>query len=145
MAMLNLFCGKMLESNFSNLQIQVVHFNHRQRSEDEAFRESHLVRTACEKANIPFFYRTWPGKSPPLDLNVSHCGFQEKARFWRRTECLHIIKQECKHSHQTGNNNPLWCIVTAHHRDDRLETVLMKLLRGSHLSGLAPVIMIITL
>ena len=51
---------------------------------------------------------------------------QEGLRDWRRTEGLAIARQ-----HSSGG-----VIATAHHADDQDETILLKLLRGVHLSNL---------
>ena len=62
-------------------------------------------------------------------------GFQEFARDWRMKESQKILEN-------INSNNGHYkdkAIATAHHDDDQLETIILKLLRGSHISNLYPV------
>jgi len=58
-------------------------------------------------------------------------GFQETARDWRRQECEKLIA-----AHAT--KSPVY-ICTGHNSDDQNETMMLKLLRGVHLSKFQPV------
>lgn len=76
----------------------------------------------------------------------SESNFQEMARNWRRSECLKLIdKLGSKDSQETenaGNNslcNDSHYIATAHNSEDQIETLLLKLLRGVHISNFQPV------
>lgn len=62
----------------------------------------------------------------PVDLFSSSTGIQDKARDWRREECLELIK---------GSSRPSF-VATAHQKEDQLETLLLKLLRGVHISNI---------
>jgi len=57
---------------------------------------------------------------------------QNMARKWRRKECLDIIKS-------IENDNYQSYVATAHHKDDQIETLLLKLFRGVHISNFQPV------
>jgi len=59
-------------------------------------------------------------------------GFQEKARDWRRQECERVLAEQ-------AHSGPSF-ICTAHNSDDQNETMMLKLLRGVHLSNFQPVI-----
>lgn len=61
-------------------------------------------------------------------------GFQEFARKWRQQECESIINK------LRNTKNTHYCVLMAHHADDQVETLLLKLLRGVHISNLSPVI-----
>ena len=64
-------------------------------------------------------------------------GFQDLARNWRRKESLKLADKICSLNSQQVNKV---YIATAHQQEDQVETILMKLLRGVHLSKLQQVI-----
>ena len=86
-------------------------------------------------------------------------GIQEWARNWRRDQCESIINQirqnitisnnENDDTNQINNNRTYnskpdsnsidYLIATAHHLDDQIETMMMKILRGAHITNLYPV------
>lgn len=68
----------------------------------------------------------------------TNIGFQAKARDWRRNECMKIINEKKKISN-INNNKQEFYISTAHHENDQLETLMLKFLRGVHISNLSPV------
>lgn len=74
--------------------------------------------------------------------------FQATARAWRKAESLRIIEEAAsplvnmKENSQVEVVAPVTALhvaATAHHLDDQVETSLLKLLRGVHLSHLHPV------
>lgn len=67
--------------------------------------------------------------SPPTQHSASD-GFQSNSRYWRRSHCETI-----------ASSLPHCLVATAHHRDDQVETVLMKLLRGVSLPHLHGVVL----
>ena len=79
--------------------------------------EEALVRELAERLGVEFHLRrrgAWPGSGIPA-----------AARHWRRTEALALA-------------TPLRArVATGHHADDQRDTVLLKLLRGAHISRLA--------
>lgn len=102
--------------------IAVAHFNHLTRGaesdEDEAF-----VKQLAEKYNIPFFSTQVDVKKLAKEIGLS---FQNVARDVRY-EFLRRTAQEF------GATK----IALAHHADDQAETILINLLRGSGLKGIA--------
>ena len=82
---------------------------------------------------LPFHVRTAPpGSWPPS-------GVSDAARAWRRKEAVALAES----LGSTGNtvSHPRAVVALAHHADDQRETVLLKLLRGCHvsrISGMAP-------
>ncbi|MBN3491010.1 tRNA lysidine(34) synthetase TilS [Acholeplasma equirhinis] len=96
-----------------NYKFIVVHFNHQKR--DDANLDHELVQSITSSFNIPYKY---------FKLNIKSGNFQDEARK-ERYDLLEKVANEYKTSH----------IITAHHNDDLLETVLMKITRGSNLLG----------
>ena len=158
MALLHLMM-QMRSSFRLGFDVSVVHFNHQKRTLREAQQEYDLVRFWSERFyRIPFHYRelSEEGKSAPTSSS-----FQELARHWRRAECLNIIQEQhqvdhllrlrCDESSHFSSSTAQgqgrdkttkpreYCIVTGHHQDDQLEGVLLKMLRGTHISRLTPV------
>lgn len=57
-------------------------------------------------------------------------GMQERARRWRRAEARDILTKSIAEAGGGGRG----VIATAHHRDDQAETILLKALRGAHIT-----------
>ncbi|MDL2292749.1 tRNA lysidine(34) synthetase TilS [Acholeplasma sp. OttesenSCG-928-E16] len=93
----------------------VVHFNHQKRV--DSINDKALVENYCQINNIPFEY---------FKLNIPKKNFQEQARL-ERNHYLELTARKYNTKY----------IFTAHHLDDLLETILMKLSRGSNLYGYA--------
>ena len=55
---------------------------------------------------------------------------QERARRWRRAEARDILSDSIAEAGGMGRG----VIATAHHKDDQAETVLLKALRGAHIT-----------
>ncbi len=92
----------------------LVHFNHQQReaSNDEAL----YLKDLTSKLNIPFEYFV-------LDIKND---FHNQAHHLRK-----------KHLKEVANKYHTNIIVTAHHANDLLESILIKVARGSNLLGYA--------
>ena len=91
-----------------------AHVNHKVRTESEE--EYLMVKNYCEKLGIVF-----EGTSI---LNYEHDNFHKYAREFRYNFFLELInKYNAKY------------LFTAHHGDDLIETILMRLTRGSTLKG----------
>ena len=99
------------------LKLHVLFFNHRLRP--EANEERDFVESLAKKYEIPFYCKT------SKYLHRGQSGLQEKARKWRILESRNILDS-------LGGG----CIATGHHADDQTETILLKLLRGAHISNL---------
>jgi tRNA(Ile)-lysidine synthase len=87
----------------------------------ESEKEKSLIEKFCKQRNIPFHVLDASGM-----IHSSESSVQEKAREIRYTWLESIRKKEkCRY------------ILTAHHIDDNAETLLMHLIRGSGLRGMA--------
>lgn len=101
------------------IEIGIVHVNHKQRKESE--QEEEFIRKFAEKRKIPLFVAYYP---------FSHFS-ETKAREFR----YDFFKETMKNQGYTA-------LVTAHHADDQVETMLMRIIRGSrlrHLKGIQAV------
>ncbi len=104
------------------------HYNHKLRPEADA--EQRHVETECEKKSIRCV--------------VGNGDVAGEAR--RRGVSLHVAAREMRYDflvetaleHLSGiNDGSRVTIATGHHRDDQAETVLMRLLNGSGIEGIA--------
>jgi len=116
-------------------EVHVAHFNHEQRGKDSDGDES-LVRKICIESDVPFHSYTW---SENTDNNNDFT--QDTARQWRREKLKQLLSDIVLTPYNTSTDQSdsthRWgAILTAHHRDDADETILLKLLRGSHLTNL---------
>lgn len=103
-----------------NIKIYVAHINHMMRK--EAIKEQEYVEKFCKKINVDCFVKQ-------IDiLKISKeekKGIEETGRNARYEFFEEILKK-------VGANK----IVTAHNNNDKVETILMNILRGSGASGL---------
>lgn len=61
-------------------------------------------------------------------------GMQERARRWRRAEAKDILAKTMTEAGAGRGRRGV--IATAHHKDDQAETVLLKALRGAHITNM---------
>ena len=122
------------------LNVSVVHFSHNSRSSTEMTHEMNLVKYWSDHYDLPFYHRELPQISDRNTENTEAvAGFQNYARDWRRRECLQLIRELHTIGTDKTKNNTEYCIATGHHLDDQIESMLFKILRGTHLSRLTPV------
>lgn len=105
-----------------HMEIVAVHVNHMIRGE-EAERDAEFVRALCEKQKLAFVLcrADIPRLSKERKMTLEEAGRMERYAAFSRI---------------CGERNAL-CIMTAHHADDNLETILMNYFRGSGAAGLA--------
>jgi tRNA(Ile)-lysidine synthase len=85
----------------------------------EAAREAREVKRLAQSLDLPHRTLRWTGAKPETGLPAA-----------ARTARYRLLAQAARQSHATH-------ILTAHTRDDQAETLLMRLLRGSGIAGLA--------
>lgn len=102
----------------NDCRLGVVTVDHGFRAEARA--EAEYVESFCREADIPFFLKTMaPGECKPAE---------EAARI-RRYELIESVADECGYDR----------IALAHNANDKAETMLFNLFRGSGISGLASI------
>lgn len=101
-------------------EIYVAHINHMIR--EEAIDDEKYVQYYCKKNNIEFYAKRI---DVPQIANSKKIGTEEAGRKVRYEFFEEILQK-------TGSNK----IAIAHNKNDKIETIIMHLLRGSGLSGL---------
>jgi len=115
--------------------LEVIHFNHGIRK--ESCEEAEFVRDLAAAHGLPFHLRE--ASSEQVAQWTTSGGMQRSAREWRRREAaallpdLELPRSSSALSSQFKGER---YVVTAHHRDDQSETILLKILRGVHLSNI---------
>jgi len=104
-----------------NIKLYVAHLNHMIRGE-EADNDQRFVESLCKNLGIKCFVKKTdvPALAKSLGLSEEEAG--RKARY----DFFYEIKNEIKINK----------IATAHNKNDRAETVLMRIIRGTGLDGL---------
>ncbi|MFM2385264.1 MAG: hypothetical protein RL660_21 [Bacteroidota bacterium] len=102
-------------------KIAVAHCNYNLRGEHSQLDQA-LVENYCKANAIPFYVKQFDTKQKMQDLGAS---LQDTARQLRYAFFEELMQQ---HQYQ-------W-LCTAHHANDNVETILMRLGRGTGLSGL---------
>lgn len=102
-------------------RVVVGHINYGQRGADSRADEQ-LVRTFCEKHGIKMVVHHFldDRQEPAATVPKPTGNFQDRARQVRREFLRSIMQEYSAHA-----------IMLAHHRDDQLETIFQKLLRGA--------------
>lgn len=135
------------------IALHVVHFDHQQRDKDSD-QDRQFVQDLCQQNHVPFHCYYWNDHTN-TEAGVSKCESkaftQDMAREWRRSTMIQLLHQlitkenntssEGKYTTQEPEKGPNNCtklgvIMTAHHLNDSEETILLKLLRGVHISRL---------
>lgn len=114
MVLLNLF-------TVSNINFSVAHCNFSLRGKDSDEDEK-FVKSICDKLGINFFVKKFSTKKTAFDEKIS---IQMAARELRYRWFNDLV-----------NKNKIDNIVTAHHFNDNIETVLFNIARGTGISGL---------
>lgn len=96
----------------------IVHVNHQLR--ESSIEEKTFLFHYCKDNGIPFFSKSWPIKEHPAE------GIEVAAREFRYTFFHKVLKEE-RATH----------LLTGHHADDQMETILMRLVRGGQLESIA--------
>ena len=99
---------------FPQQEIGVVHLNHQLRV--QANDEAAYLSAFCQARRIPFYEKSW--QNPPTQ------GIEAAARQFRYAFFAEVMQK-----------NAYDALLTAHHGDDQIETILMKLMRHGNLGN----------
>lgn len=102
------------------LRLGVAHINHRVRG-SESDGDEEFVRNLARQNGLPFFTSVLPPQ--PHDSNTSWEAYAREIRY----SFFEEVRQTSRFD---------W-VATGHHSDDQAETVLMRLIEGSGIRGLA--------
>lgn len=102
-------------------QISVAHLNHQLRAEAE--QEAEFVKKMSASLGLPFFIES---------INVKRMAKTKKIGIEEAARCARY-----KFLFETAEKENSQAVLTAHHADDQIETVLMNLIRGAGLRGMA--------
>ena len=106
------------------ITLGAVHLNHQLRSAS-AKKDQALVEKVCNDLQVPIFILKRAVKSYARERKLS------------LEEAGHLLREELFNS--IADSHGFHKIATAHQRDDQVETVLMRILGGSGLQGLASI------
>lgn len=121
MSLLHLLCTV---SEKLDVKFGIVHVNHNIRNDSDE--EEAFVKSVADEKNIPFLC----GRIPDEEWSKSRADMEKRARDLRYNIIVRLAKKN-------GYN----IVMTAHHRDDQLETLLMRILeRGSGLRGICGIL-----
>lgn len=102
--------------NLKNINLVVAHVNHHQRIESDE--EQIFIKEHCKKLNIKCYIKEL--------YFENHQNFQSNARLERYKFFKEVMEEEkAKY------------LITAHHANDDLETILMRLIKSTSLKGYA--------
>ena len=104
------------------IPLEVAHFDHQTRAGESAA-DADFVRQTAENLGLPFHVASQPITEEAAALRLS---FEHHARNARYDFLVRVAR-----------GRGCGVIATGHHADDRAETVLMRLLRGTGPTGLA--------
>ena len=110
-----------------NFTLTVVHVNHRMRK--EAGEDAVFVRDLCEQWHVPFVLVE---EDVEALAAREHLSCEEAGRQVRYQAFLQVLQETC-------GDKGKGCIAVAHNRNDRAETLLFHLFRGTGLRGMGSI------
>ena len=116
-------CALCAAANFS---FSLAHCNFQLRGE-ESDRDELFVKKLSEKYNVTLFLKTFDTVS---HAKLNKTSIEETARNLRYDWFLQLLHDS------KATDNPFSFLLTAHHADDNVETVMMNFFRGTGIKGL---------
>ena len=108
-----------------DFELKEVHVNHLIRPEAEA--DAAYVKTLCEKWNVPFVL---------IEADVEQIAKKDHLSC---EEAGRMVRYQAFNEAFDGDEGGCNCVAVAHNRDDRAETLLFHLFRGTGLDGMGSI------
>lgn len=108
----------------AKINFTILHCNFQLRGE-ESNRDELFVKQLATELNIPFHVKQFDAKK---EMEIRKKGVQETARNLRYEWFDEVINSE-------RSTTKKW-LLTAHHADDQVETIMMQIFRGTGIAGL---------
>ena len=126
-----------LASGKNSIDLHCIHVEHGIRSKAESTGDAEFVRYLCKRFKVPCsIIHIKPGKIKEI-ARERGIGIQAAARLYRRMAWQKKIRKlKTKYYNMSRDSVPIKLLI-AHTADDLLETVLMRIFRGSGPSGLS--------
>lgn len=122
-----LFCASKVKGG----KIRCLHLTHDIRPKNDTDNDLRVVKALCTRLNIPLKHEEI---FPQEKVDETGGNLEDAASYIRH---LHY-QAACVDSRYFGSDDEKQrCVATAHHADDQLETILMKIGRGCGLRGLS--------
>lgn len=115
-ALLLLLHADAINSSHNNFHFEAVHFEHGLRGE-ESLHDAQWCKKFCEDRNIPFKIVSFNTLKDSENLEAE--ARKERLKYWKS-----IVK------------SPDEAVALGHHADDKIENLMLRLARGSNVSGL---------
>ena len=96
--------------------LRAVHINHQ--LQETAFEWEKHCADICDQLSVPFYHTR-------IDIKL------------RRGDSLEAVARDARYEKMASMLKPKEVLLTAHHQDDQAETLLLQLLRGAGVKGLA--------
>lgn len=114
-----------LMMHYTQVKVYTAYYNHRLRPDAELHREINLLQSIAEGWKVPLIIGT--AEEGRIEyLRQTHHGSLEE---WARIERYHFLEDVKQKKHIDH-------LLTAHHKDDEAETLLIRFLQGASVMGL---------
>jgi tRNA(Ile)-lysidine synthase len=115
-----------------HFDFRIVHCNFRLR-EEESDRDEAFVRKLADSLGLEAYFKTFDTSGHADRQRIS---IQEAARELRYGWFDELLSEDRRSPEVVGGRRKPLRLVTAHHADDNVETLLMNLFKGTGISGL---------
>lgn len=138
------------------IKLLVLHVNHKIRKE-EAEQDAKYVETLSQHYKLPYILKEYnvPEYAKQYHLSIEEAGrilryeaFAQGIQMWKNIEekikknskdnvCKSWQNRDMEYMQNIGSDFSKYHVAVAHHIEDRVETILIQMMRGSGLKGLA--------